>query len=187
MALYKVQSPINSALQGMQNASATTAGMTKKQEVKEPKKSFGGALGSMIAGGSYGLGMADMFTGSEATKAMWGGVKGALGGGAAETGAATTAATEAVNALAPVTTAAGSTAIPAGVASADLGSMGTIAGGSEALASAGSALEGVAGGALASTAPKRPVPPPPPVLWDGDFWRPELWPGSQATCCKEVP
>ena len=27
MALYKVQSPINSALQGMQNASATTAGM----------------------------------------------------------------------------------------------------------------------------------------------------------------
>ena len=81
MALYKVQSPINSALQGMQNASATTAGMTKKQEVKEPKKSFGGALGSMIAGGSYGLGMADMFTGSEATKAMWGGVKGALGGG----------------------------------------------------------------------------------------------------------
>ena len=52
MALYKVQSPINSALQGMQNASATTAGMTKKQEVKEPKKSFGGALGSMIAGGS---------------------------------------------------------------------------------------------------------------------------------------
>ena len=60
MALYKVQSPINSALQGMQNASATTAGMTKKQEVKEPKKSFGGALGSMIAGGSYGLGMADM-------------------------------------------------------------------------------------------------------------------------------
>lgn len=84
MALYKVQSPINSALQGMQNASATTAGMTKKQEVKEPKKSFGGALGSMIAGGSYGLGMADMFTGSEATKAMWGGVKGALGGGGAE-------------------------------------------------------------------------------------------------------
>lgn len=79
MALYKVQSPINSALQGMQSASATTAGMTKKQEVKEPKKSFGGALGSMIAGGSYGLGMADMFTGSEATKAMWGGVKGALG------------------------------------------------------------------------------------------------------------
>ena len=84
MALYKVQSPINSALQGMQNASATTAGMTKKQEVKEPKKSFGGALGSMIAGGSYGLGMADMFTGSEATKAMWGGVKGALGGGGEE-------------------------------------------------------------------------------------------------------
>ena len=154
MALYKVQSPINSALQGMQNASATTAGMTKKQEVKEPKKSFGGALGSMIAGGSYGQGMADMFTGSEATKAMWGGVKGALGGGGAETGVATTAATEAVNALAPVTTAAGSTAIPAGVASVDLGSMGTIAGGSEALASAGSALEGVAGGALASTAPE---------------------------------
>ena len=28
MALYKVQSPINSALQGMQNASATTAGLT---------------------------------------------------------------------------------------------------------------------------------------------------------------
>lgn len=154
MALYKVQSPMNSALQGMQNASATTAGMTKKQEVKEPKKTFGGALGSMIAGGSYGLGMADMFTGSEATKAMWGGVKGALGGGATEAGAATTAATEAVNALAPVTTAAGSTAIPAGVASADLGSMGTIAGGSEAIASAGSALEGVAGGALTTTAPE---------------------------------
>ena len=78
MALYRQQSPYQAALQGMQNASATTAGMTKKQEVKEPKKSFGGALGSMIAGGSYGLGMADMFTGSEATKAMWGGVKGAL-------------------------------------------------------------------------------------------------------------
>lgn len=154
MALYKVQSPINSALQGMQSASATMAGMTKKQEVKEPKKSFGGALGSMIAGGSYGLGMADMFTGSEATKAMWGGVKGALGGGGAEAGATTLGTTGALEMAAPVATSAGSTALPAGVASVDLGSMGTIAGGSEALASAGSALEGVAGGALASTAPE---------------------------------
>lgn len=155
MALYKVQSPMNSALQGMQNASATTAGMTKKQEVKEPKKTFGGALGSMIAGGSYGLGMADMFTGSEATNAMWSGVKGALGGGA-EAGAATTAATGAVNALAPVSTAAGSTAVPAGVASLNLGNMGTVAGGAEAMASAGSALEGMAGTgtALASAAPE---------------------------------
>lgn len=158
MALYKVQSPMNSALQGMQNASATTAGMTKKQEVKEPKKTFGGALGSMIAGSGYGLGMADLFTGSEASKAMWNGVKGALGGGA-ETGAATLGATEAGGALGmatPVTTAAGSTALPAGVASVDLGSMGTIAGGTEAMASAGSALEGVAGTgtALASSAPE---------------------------------
>lgn len=153
MALYKVQSPMNSALQGMQNASATTAGMTKKQEVKEPKKSFGGALGSMIAGGSYGLGMADMFTGGEATDAMWSGVKGALSGGA-KTGAATTAANGVANALAPVSTAAGSTAVPAGVASMNLGNMGTIAGVAEAMASAGSALEGVAGGTLASTAPE---------------------------------
>ncbi len=36
----------------------------------------------------------------------------------------------------------------------NLGNMGTIAGGAEAMASAGSALEGVAGGTLASTAPE---------------------------------
>lgn len=104
--------------------------MTKKTETKyrEPEKTLGGALGSMLAGGAYGLGMADMFTGGEATDAMWSGVKGALRGGAAETSTATTMAAEAVNALTPVATAAGSTAVPAGVASLNLGNMGAITG-----------------------------------------------------------
>lgn len=135
------------------NAAGTASSMTKKTETKyhEPEKTLGGALGSMLAGGAYGLGMADMFTGGEATDAMWSGVKGALRGGAAETSTATTMAAEAVNALTPVATAAGSTAVPAGVASLNLGNMGAITGSAEAMASAGSALEGVAGGALTTT------------------------------------
>lgn len=177
MALYKVQSPYNAALQGMQGAAGTAASMTKKQEVEEPKKSFGGALGSMVSGGAYGLGMADMFTGGEATRGLWKGIKGAFNGaevatgqaavdaalsefatipaGAAVSGAGTgvTGGAAAVGGMAtPVATAAGSTAVPAGVASLNLGGMGTIAGSEAALASAGAALEtGVGAGTGAAT------------------------------------
>ena len=156
MALYKVQSPINSALQGMQNASATTAGMTKKQEVKEPKKSFGGALGSMIAGGSYGLGMADMFTGSEATKAMWGGVKGALGGGGAEAAGGIGGAAGAIGSTLPETIGGGALSLAnggtAGGAAASLAaaeSMAT-AGGAAAVSGATTAAPEAAGAASAA-------------------------------------
>lgn len=82
----------------------------------------------MLAGGAYGLGMADMFTGGEATDAMWSGVKGALRGGAAKPVQPRQWRPEAVNALTPVATAAGSTAVPAGVASLNLGNMGAITG-----------------------------------------------------------
>lgn len=180
MALYKVQSPINSALQGMQNASATTAGMTKKQEVKEPKKSFGGALGSMIAGGSYGLGMADMFTGSEATKAMWGGVKGALGGGGAE--------------------AAGGIGGAAGAdwkhASRNNRRRSSFSGkwgngwrrrcitcrcgiNGECRGRCRSKRGDYSGDGGGGRCIRRPGP------WGGDFWRPEPWLASQATICRE--
>lgn len=166
----------------MQNASATTAGMTKKQEVKEPKKSFGGALGSMIAGGSYGLGMADMFTGSEATKAMWGGVKGALGGGGAEAaGGIGGAAGARLEARFPKQSAA----------ELFLWQMGERLGGRRCI-TCRCGINGECRGAAAvsgatTAATEAAALHPPPDPWDGDFWRPELWPGSQATCCKEVP
>lgn len=147
MALYKVQSPYNAALQGMQGASQTTSSMTRKQEVEEGKKNFGGALGSMVAGGGLGLGAADMFSGGEASKAMWAGLKGAFGGaeagsaGAGAVGAAGTAAT------------AGTTA--AGAATAGTSAAGTATAATSAAttsATAGAAGSGAAGGATAAGA-----------------------------------
>lgn len=160
MALYKVQSPMNSALQGMQNASATTAGMTKKQEVKEPKKTFGGALGSMIAGGGYGLGMADLFTGSEASKAMWNGVKGALGGGA-ETAGGVGGAAGAIGSTLPETIGGGALSLAnggtAGGAAASLAA-------AESMANAGGAAA-VSGATTAATEAAPAASAAGPVGW----------------------
>ena len=135
---------------------ATTAGMTKKQEVKEPKKSFGGALGSMIAGGSYGLGMADMFTGSEATKAMWGGVKGALGGGGEEAAGGIGGAAGAIGSTLPETIGGGALSLAnggtAGGAAASLAAAESMAnaGGAAAVSGATTAATEAAGAASAA-------------------------------------
>lgn len=172
MALYKTQSPYNAALQGMQGAAQTTSSMTKKQEVKEGKKTFGGAIGSMVQGGTLGLSAAELFSGGEATSAMWSGLKGAFGGAAeagattgvglgaveAGTGIASAMAPAAMSMASPVATAVGTTALPAGVASMPLGGMGAIEGGAAALASGGELAAGLTTGAevaggLSSAAP----------------------------------
>lgn len=165
MALYKVNSPYDSAVRGMQGAAQTSAGMTRKQGEQKQDKSFGGALGSMIMGGGMGIGAADMFSGGNATKAMWAGVnglfEGATGGaattgtlGMAEagmggvTGTGIASAPVVAGMAAPVASAAGTTALPAG-ASAVASGMGAIEGGAAALASGGE----LAAGGLSSTAP----------------------------------
>lgn len=63
--MYQVQNPINTAFQGMGQASSTFGAMTKDIGPEEPKQTAGGAMMSGLGGASAGAGLG-MMTGATA-------------------------------------------------------------------------------------------------------------------------
>lgn len=62
MPLYRTnENSFNNAMQAMKASAATAATMQKQTKYEPPKKSFGGALLSGVAGGAMGLGTANWF------------------------------------------------------------------------------------------------------------------------------
>jgi hypothetical protein len=51
---YKVDNPMNAAMQGMANAASSYSSMTKRTEVEEPGKTAGGAVTAGAGGAAAG-------------------------------------------------------------------------------------------------------------------------------------
>lgn len=140
MALYRTESPFNSAVNALQGAAQTSASMTRetKTEYKAPEKTFGDALASGLGGAWAGLSAADYLNPGTA-KSLFQSAGGLFKGAGTAEGIAAGMTMPAVQAL--------STGGAATLGSVASGTAGTMAGGA-----ASGLAGGVAGSALSSTA-----------------------------------